>query len=102
MFGETPVHNRRPMSNSRNVFVWPLLCFIALLAPTVTGAQNAASATSGTQPPVAYASISELNGILTPLQQTAKNMQSDLGKTRIEKWKTGASTKQQTLANVQS
>jgi cytochrome c556 len=29
-------------------------------------------------------------------------MQSDLGKMRIEKWKTGASTKQQTLANVES
>jgi hypothetical protein len=56
----------------------------------------------GTQPPVAYASVNELNGILTPLQQTAQSMQADLGKMRIEKWKTDASNKQQTLANVDS
>ena len=92
------------MSNSRKIYVWPLLCLtlLALPAPAIAGAQAAAGATSGTQPPVAYASVSELNGILTPLQQTAKNMQSDLGNTRIEKWKTDASTKRQTLATVES
>ncbi|MGA9904424.1 MAG: hypothetical protein WBQ39_20970 [Terriglobales bacterium] len=75
---------------------------MALWAPQMGGAQNPASGTSGAQPPVAYASVNELNGILTPLQQTAKNMDADLGRMRIEKWKTDASTKQQTLANVQS
>jgi hypothetical protein len=92
------------MSNLRNIYVWPLLCLmlIALLAPAIAGAQAAAGAAGGTQPPVAYASVSELNGILTPLQQTAKNMQTDLGNTRIEKWKTDASTKRQTLATVES
>src|SRR5271157_3062984 len=90
------------MSNSRNILVRSLFCFIAVLAPATVGAQNAAGAASGAQPPVAYASVSELNGILTQLQQTAQSMQSDLGKTRIEKWKADASTKRQTLANVES
>src|ERR1700690_3938770 len=86
------------MSNSRTDIVRCFLCLIPLGMPSVATAQNAASA----QPPVAYASVNELNGILGPLQQTAQNMQSDLVKTRIEKWKTDASTKKQTLANVDS
>jgi len=92
------------MSNSRNILVRsrPLLILIALLAPALAGPQGAAGAPIGAQPPVAYASVSELNGILTQLQQTAQSMQSDLTKTRIEKWKTDASTKQQALATVES
>jgi hypothetical protein len=90
------------MSNSRNILVRSLFCFIAVLAPATVGAQDAAGAPSGAQPPVAYASVSELNGILTQLQQTAQSMQSDLGKTRIEKWKTDGATKKQTLATVGS
>src|SRR5208337_2339776 len=87
------------MLNMRNIFAWPLFGFIltALLPAAIAGAQEAAG---GTQPPVAYASVSALNGILTPLQQTAQNMLSDLGKMRIEKWKTDASNKQQALANM--
>ncbi|MGA7292509.1 MAG: hypothetical protein WBW53_18595 [Terriglobales bacterium] len=64
-------------------------------------AQNAA-APSGAQPPVAYASVSELKAILDPLQQTTQSMRTDLLNTRIEKWKTDATTKQQALANVDS
>jgi hypothetical protein len=75
------------MSNSRNILVRSLFCLIAVLAPAAAGAQDIA----GAQPPVAYASVSELNGILTQLKQTAQSMQSDLGKTRIEKWKTDES-----------
>ena len=86
------------MLNSGSV----LVCLIGLLASTGAGAQDKTGASTTTQPPVAYASVSELNGILTPLQQTAQSMQSDLGKMRIEKWKTDNSTKRQTLANVES
>ena len=86
------------MPNSRNI----LVCLIALVASTNAGAQDATGAATATQPPVAYASVSELNGILTPLQQTAQSVQSDLGKMRIEKWKTDNSTKRQTLATVES
>ncbi len=90
------------MSNSRKIPARSLLCLIAVLAAAARGAQNPSAAASGAQPPVAYASVSELNGILTQLQETAKNMQSDLGKTRIEKWKTDPGTKRQTLATVES
>src|SRR5712692_11251506 len=89
------------MSNSQNILVRSLLCLIAALAPAMGGAQNANGAQTGTQP-VAYASVSELNGILEQLKQTAQSMQSDLQKTRIERWKTDAATKRQTLANVES
>ena len=71
---------------------------VAGVVPGTLGAQDAPAA----QPPVAYASVSELNVILEQLKATADKMQSDLTKTRIEKWKTDASTKQQTLSNVES
>ena len=90
------------MSNSRNILVQSLFCLIAVLAavlaPEVAGAQDAPAA----QPPVAYASVSELNSILEQLKQTAQSMQSDLTKARIERWKTDSATKRQTLANVES
>src|SRR5208283_2342999 len=92
-----------PMVNSRNILVRSLLlCFIPLFTTALAEAQTTAGAPSGTQTPVAYASVSELNGILAQLQETAKSMQSDLEKTRIERWKTDAATKRQTLANVES
>jgi hypothetical protein len=91
------------MLNSRNILVRSLLGLIVLLlAALAAGAQETTGAASGGQPPVAYASVSELNGILSQLQQTAQNMQSDLGNMRIEKWKTDGATKRQTLANVES
>jgi hypothetical protein len=95
------------MLNSRNILARLVFILIAalaaLLAPAIAGAQDAgAAATAAQQPPVAYASVSELNGLLGQLKQTAQSMQTDLAKMRIEKWKTDASNKQQTLANVQS
>jgi hypothetical protein len=102
MVGKTHIDNRSTILNSRNILVWPLVGLVAFLTPAITRAQSAAGTDPATQPPVAYASVSELNGILTNLQQTAKNMQSDLVNMRIEKWKTNNSTKQQTLGNVDS
>jgi hypothetical protein len=89
------------MLNSRNILVRLFPLVVALLA-AAAGAQDSAAAVSGQQPPIAYSSVSELNGMLTQLQQTAKSMQADLGKTHIEKWKTDASTKRQTLETVES
>ncbi len=100
------------MLNLRKISVSSVLCLIAALEPLAAsaqnvgarnpGAQSSGSAAGSVQPPIAYTSVSELNGILTQLQQTAKNMQSDLGKMHIEKWKTDAATKRQTLATVES
>jgi hypothetical protein len=89
------------MLNSRNILVRLFPLVVALLA-AAAGAQDSTAGVSGQQPPIAYASVSELNGMLTQLQQTAKSMQADLGKTHIEKWKTDASTKRQTLETVES
>ena len=92
------------MSNSQDILVRSVFCFIVIagfevgLAPALAGRQDAA----GSQPPVAYASVSELNSIVEQLKLTAQSMQSDLAKTRIEKWKTDGATKRQTLANVES
>jgi hypothetical protein len=94
------------MSNSRNILVRSLLGLILLLLAMLTAlpadAQETTGAAPAGQPPVAYASVNELNGILSQLQQTAKNMQSDLGSMRIEKWKTDNASKRQTTANVES
>ncbi len=90
------------MSNSRNIFVRSFFILVAVLAPAAAGAQDTTGQPTGAQPPVAYASVSELNGILTQLQKTAQSIQSDLGRTRIEKWKADGATKRQTLANVES
>lgn len=91
------------MLNSRNILVRSLLGLTTMLT-TVLGAsaQEGTGAAPAGQPPVAYASVSELNGILSQLQQTAKSMQSDLGNMRIERWKTDGATKRQTLATVES
>ena len=94
------------MLNSRNILFGTFFGLAAVLAAgfalAAAGAQEAASASFGAQPPVAYASVDELNGILTELQKTAQDMQSDLEKTRIEKWKTDGATKRQMQANAES
>jgi hypothetical protein len=90
------------MSHSRNILILSFLALAVSGLPVLAGGQSSPDTTSGGQPPVAYASVSELNGILDQLQQTVQSMQADLGKTRIEKWKTDASTKKQTLAAMES
>ncbi|HET9407307.1 MAG TPA: hypothetical protein VFO39_08720 [Candidatus Sulfotelmatobacter sp.] len=52
--------------------------------------------------PVSYASVSELNGLLSQLETTSKMTQDDLTKLRIERWKADSSFKKQTLSNVDS
>ncbi len=91
------------MLNSRNFLVRSLLhSLIALFAAALVNAQVPAATPPAAQPPVAYASVSELNSILSQLQQTAQSIQSDLAAMRIEKWKTDGATKKQTMADVES
>lgn len=52
--------------------------------------------------PVSYASVSQLNGMLSQLEATSKNTQADLVKLRIERWKTDTASKKQSLSNVDS
>jgi hypothetical protein len=99
------------MSRAGTVFVTRLVGLAASFVAISTGApgfaQTFLAQTSGgpnaaAQAPVPYASVNELNGIIGPLQQTAQNALADLGKMRIEKWKTNPSTKQETLGNIES
>jgi multidrug efflux pump subunit AcrA (membrane-fusion protein) len=53
-------------------------------------------------PPVPYSSVSQLNSLLSQLDQASQAAQLDLAKLRIDKWKTDSSNKRQTQANVES
>jgi hypothetical protein len=53
-------------------------------------------------PPVSYSSINELNQILGNLEQTSQSTLTDLGRLRIDKWKTDSGTKRQTETDVES
>lgn len=57
---------------------------------------------SAASPPVSYASITQLNQLLSQLEQTSQQTQLDLAKLRVEKWKTDSSNKRQMQANVES
>lgn len=68
-----------------------------------SAAQVAAShPAAGSDSPVPYASISQLNLLLPQLEQTAQAAQVDLAKLRIEKWKTDANTKRGSQADTES
>jgi len=53
-------------------------------------------------PPVPYASVSQLNLLLSQLEQVAQGTLGDLDKLRIEKWKTDSNTRRSTADDVQS
>jgi hypothetical protein len=61
-----------------------------------------ASAASPQGEPVSYASVTQLNGLLSQLDVASKATQADLTKLRVERWKTDNSTKKQALGNVDS
>ena len=90
------------MSISRNTLPLCAIVSLALLLPSAMAAQETSGTPTAAQPPAPYASVNELNGILEQVKQTAQNMQADLEKTRIDRWKTDSSTKRQTQANVES
>lgn len=73
----------------------PILLATMAMAQVSPGSQAAA-------PPVSYNSATELNHLLSQLQQTSQAMQLDLASLRIEKWKTDANTKQSTTNDIDS
>src|SRR5436309_1251760 len=82
------------------------LTFIALLWTAVAHGQSGPMASSGASAAqgsaVSYASVSQLNGLLSQLESTSKATQADLVKLRIEKWKADNGYKKQALGNVDS
>jgi hypothetical protein len=80
--------------------VLPFLVAMAMAQGTPSPAPAASAPGSG--PAVPYASVSQLNLILSQLEQVAQATQVDLAKLRIEKWKTDSNTKRSTSADVDS
>jgi hypothetical protein len=79
------------------------LWFAAAVFAQSGPAPSAAPANGGQpQQPVSYASVTQLNGLLSQLEATSKETQSDLVRLRIEKWKADGSYKKQALGNVDS
>jgi hypothetical protein len=76
--------------------IYQAACLLPLLL-AYAGAQTGQAA-----PPVAYSSVSQLNMVLSQVQQASQAIQSDLGKTRIDKWKTDSGTKRQSQADAES
>src|SRR5205807_8417887 len=72
------------------ILVALLCCGLSLIAQ---------SAPAG--PPVPYASVSQLNAIIEPLQQASESAHADLGKLRIAKRKVDSGSKKQTVKNVE-
>jgi hypothetical protein len=87
------------MSRSRKMFRLRLACALAALAATAAHAQSTANDAPA---PVAYASASEVNNILDQVRQTAQNIDGDLSKTRVEKWKADSAIKREIQGNVES
>ncbi|HEX6802783.1 MAG TPA: hypothetical protein VF133_03815 [Terriglobales bacterium] len=52
--------------------------------------------------PVSYSSVTELNQLISNLQQASMGAQDDISHLRIEKWKTDSGTKRQTQADSES
>jgi hypothetical protein len=82
----------------RLVGVWVLLFLIG----TATAQVAPSPAPAASAPPVPYASVSQLNLVLSQIEQVSQSTQLDLAKLRIEKWKTDSNTKRSTQADVES
>jgi hypothetical protein len=75
---------------------------ISFLTVSILLACAATAQVSPAAAPVPYNSASELNQMLSQLQQTAQTVQLDLASLSIERWKTDANTKRGTAADVDS
>lgn len=71
-------------------------------SPQETAQANVAGPVAQDGTPVSYASVTQLNGILSQIESTSKDTQTDLQRLHIERWKTDKTTKEQALTNVDS
>jgi hypothetical protein len=78
--------------------LWVLACLMAAATAQVASPP----ALAGKSPPVPYASVSQLNLMLSQLEQVSQATQADLAKLRIEKWKTDSNTKRGTESDMES
>ena len=87
--------NRNCTGIRQSVFLLPLLMVAA-------SAQSPSPNPPAPSAPVSYSSATQLNQLLTQLEQVSQTTQIDLAGTRIDHWKTDSNTKRQTQANVES
>lgn len=73
---------------------------VGLLSAAIAVGQTAPSGAPSS--PVSYSSMTELNQLISNLQQASQGAQQNLSRLRIEKWKTDSGTKRQTQADSQS
>jgi len=80
-------------------------CLLPASPATAQGVPSAPAAQSGQSaagPPVPYSSVSQLNVVLSEVEQAAQASTADLGKLRIEKWKMDSANKRQAQGDVDS
>src|ERR1700690_2786659 len=77
------------------IFGSSVLLFAQTPAPSSTKPPDAAG-------PVPYSSVSQVNLLLSQLEQISQSVQRDLSGLRVEKWKTDANTKRGSQADVAS
>jgi hypothetical protein len=102
--------NFKPFSPTVGLLLlWSAAAFMQSPAAPATAQTVSQYSVQGSAPPsppaggpVSYASVTQLNGMLTQLEATSKTAQDDLGKLRIERWKTDSASKKQTLGDVES
>jgi len=78
--------------------LWVLLFLVTAATGQVAPPKDSAAKA----PPVPYASVSQLNLMLSQVEQVSQATQADLAKLRIEKWKTDSNTKRGTESDVES
>lgn len=93
--------NKHIVKMKRTLLLNSGLCFMCI-AMAVGQAPVPAPASGAQGAPVSYASITQLNGLLSQLEAASKDTQGDLVKLRIERWKADNSYKKQVLGNVDS
>jgi len=77
-----------------------LLCL--LLFAAAAGAGQASSNQPASSAPVPYTSVSQMNQLLSALEQASQQTQVDLARLRVDRWKTDSNTKRQTQADIDS
>jgi hypothetical protein len=80
----------------------PRVCAALAMLLAAAAAQTAPSGQPEVAAPASYASVSQLNGMLTQLEQASQATQVDLAKMRIERWKADGGSKKQAQQNVES
>jgi hypothetical protein len=90
---------RKLLMNFRSVT--SLLCLLMFAIATAAGQASSPSQPAGSAL-VPYASVSQMNQLLSALEQVSQQTQVDLAGLRVDRWKTDSNTKRQTQTDIDS